>query len=329
MRQTSGLLFTTTSRKPGILVREAVVVLPPDGRGDQQVERRDRRPPRQLAADRQPLGVLVEHRVDDVDEGFVGREEAVAAGEQVAFEPALERVLARASPGRGRRATARRRRRPPAGSRPARASCWPRRSRRACWRCSRPGRRRGSSVMFWRMMSRRKLAERPRVLGRDLSRACRPRWRSRGSRACAAACRSRPPLACGLALMRRVPFGASALSSGISRPLLVEQLLGLVAAQPVFELLAGAPGSRARPRAAPGGRARSLRPCGRPLPSGRSSPWACAARSSASAAASACRCCAPPAGCAGSPARTPPASRPSSGACAAGSSPSTKCGVQP
>ena len=42
----------------------------------------------------EPLGVLVEHGVDDVDEGFVGGEEAVAAGEDVAFEPAFEGVLA-------------------------------------------------------------------------------------------------------------------------------------------------------------------------------------------------------------------------------------------
>ena len=46
------------------------------------------------ARDLQPLGVLVEHRVDDVDEGLVAGEEAVPAGEQVAFEPALAQVLA-------------------------------------------------------------------------------------------------------------------------------------------------------------------------------------------------------------------------------------------
>jgi hypothetical protein len=38
--------------------------------------------------------VLVEHRVDDVDEGLVAIEEAVPAGEQVALEPALAEVLA-------------------------------------------------------------------------------------------------------------------------------------------------------------------------------------------------------------------------------------------
>jgi hypothetical protein len=42
----------------------------------------------------QPLGVLVEHRVDDVNEGLVAREEAVAPGQQVALEPALAQVLA-------------------------------------------------------------------------------------------------------------------------------------------------------------------------------------------------------------------------------------------
>ena len=42
----------------------------------------------------QPLRVLVEHRVDDVDERLVAVEEAVPAGQQVALEPALAEVLA-------------------------------------------------------------------------------------------------------------------------------------------------------------------------------------------------------------------------------------------
>jgi hypothetical protein len=41
----------------------------------------------------QPLGVLVEHRVDDVDERLVAVEEPVAAGQEVALEPALAQVL--------------------------------------------------------------------------------------------------------------------------------------------------------------------------------------------------------------------------------------------
>ena len=42
----------------------------------------------------QPLGMLVEHGVDDVHKGLVGREEAVPPGQHVALEPAFERVLA-------------------------------------------------------------------------------------------------------------------------------------------------------------------------------------------------------------------------------------------
>ena len=38
--------------------------------------------------------MLVEHGIDDVHEGFVGREQAVAAGEQIAFQPALACGLA-------------------------------------------------------------------------------------------------------------------------------------------------------------------------------------------------------------------------------------------
>ena len=51
------------------------------------------RPPGDVAAHLEPLGVLVEHRVDDVDEGLVAVEEAVAAAEQIALQPALAEVL--------------------------------------------------------------------------------------------------------------------------------------------------------------------------------------------------------------------------------------------
>jgi len=38
--------------------------------------------------------MLIEHRVDHVDKGFIGGEKTVAASENVAFKPAFERVLA-------------------------------------------------------------------------------------------------------------------------------------------------------------------------------------------------------------------------------------------
>ena len=88
-----GLLVDHVVDEAGILVGEAVVVLAPHVRGEQVVQRRDRPPPRDAARDLQPLGVLVEHRVDDVDEGLVAVEQPVAAGEQVALEPALAQVL--------------------------------------------------------------------------------------------------------------------------------------------------------------------------------------------------------------------------------------------
>ena len=65
----------------GILVREPVVVLPPDVRGEQVVERRQGPPPGDAARRLQPLGVLVEHGVDDVDEGLVAVEEAMPTGQ--------------------------------------------------------------------------------------------------------------------------------------------------------------------------------------------------------------------------------------------------------
>ncbi len=73
----------------GILMAEAVVILTPDMGGKQIVQRGNRSAPEDVVAPLEPPGVLVEHGVDDVDEGFVAGEEAVAAGEQVAFEPAF------------------------------------------------------------------------------------------------------------------------------------------------------------------------------------------------------------------------------------------------
>jgi hypothetical protein len=87
------LLVGDVVDEAGILVRKAVVVLPPDVRAEQIVERRDRPPPGNPARDLQPFRVLIEHRVHDVDESLVAVEEAVPAGEQIALEPPLTHVL--------------------------------------------------------------------------------------------------------------------------------------------------------------------------------------------------------------------------------------------
>ena len=89
-----GLLVDDVVDEAGVLMAEAVVVLPPDVARQQVIQRGDRPPPGNVIAHLQPFGVLVEHRVDDVDERLVAGEEAVPAGQQIAFEPALALVLA-------------------------------------------------------------------------------------------------------------------------------------------------------------------------------------------------------------------------------------------
>jgi hypothetical protein len=74
-------------------VRKTVVILPPHRRSDEQVQRGNVLTPGQVVANGQPLGELVEHRVNDVDEGFVRGDEPVAPREQIAFEHPFHRVL--------------------------------------------------------------------------------------------------------------------------------------------------------------------------------------------------------------------------------------------
>src|SRR5690349_9304434 len=88
-----GLLVHHVVDEAGILVGEAVVVLPPHVRGQQVVERRDRLAPGQVPGHLEPFGVLVDHRVDDVYERLVAGEQAVPAGQQVPLEPALAGVF--------------------------------------------------------------------------------------------------------------------------------------------------------------------------------------------------------------------------------------------
>src|SRR5678815_5962398 len=78
----------------GILMAEAIVILAPDVRREQIVQRGDRAAPRNPLRHFQPLGVLIEHGIDDVNERLVTGKEPVSAGEQVPFEPSLALVLA-------------------------------------------------------------------------------------------------------------------------------------------------------------------------------------------------------------------------------------------
>ena len=81
--------------KPGVLVGEAVVILAPDMRGEQIVERCDLDDAMSMwLVTLSHLACLVQHRVDDVDERLVAVEQAMASGQQIAFEPPLALVLA-------------------------------------------------------------------------------------------------------------------------------------------------------------------------------------------------------------------------------------------
>ncbi len=76
-----------------ILMRKAVVILLPDRRAHDEIERCNLLAPRKLIADLQPFCVLRRHRIDDAGEGFIGCEETMTAGKKVAFKPALAHVL--------------------------------------------------------------------------------------------------------------------------------------------------------------------------------------------------------------------------------------------
>ena len=54
-----------------VLMRKAVMVLAPDMRGQQIVERSDGPPPRNMPCGLKPFRVLVKHRVNDVNERLV------------------------------------------------------------------------------------------------------------------------------------------------------------------------------------------------------------------------------------------------------------------
>ena len=234
--------------------------------------------------DLQPLGVLVEHRVDDVDERLVAVEQAVAAGQQVALEPALAEVLARAPPSPGRRGArwSSLVERSASQARSVASNTAPRRFEAVS---SGPMRRKFSGL------ARDHVAQERAEHARRLARRCvagrrHLDARSRGSRAARGRAAAGRRWRAGWRPSAARRRGASAASSARSAPSLVEQLLGPVGAHPLLELREVLGVACGRRRAAPGGSGTCPRPAARRRPSGRSSPSACAARSSASAAAS-------------------------------------------
>src|SRR5450830_903978 len=77
-----------------VLMRKTVMHLLPDMRSKQVIKRRYFSPPWQFRRDLQPLGMLIEHRIDDMNECLVTVEYPMPPGEQVALKPAFALMLA-------------------------------------------------------------------------------------------------------------------------------------------------------------------------------------------------------------------------------------------
>jgi len=78
----------------GVLMRESIVILAPHMRTQQVIQRCDLAAPNQAGRDLQPFGVLIEHRIDDVNERFIAIEETMPSGQEISLEPTLALVLA-------------------------------------------------------------------------------------------------------------------------------------------------------------------------------------------------------------------------------------------
>ena len=89
-----GFFVDNVVNKSRVLMRKTVVILSPNVRCEQIIQRRNRSPPRNLPGYFQPFGVLVEHRINDVDKGFVARKKPVPSGQKIAFEPTLTKMFA-------------------------------------------------------------------------------------------------------------------------------------------------------------------------------------------------------------------------------------------
>src|SRR5207248_5672385 len=72
----------------------AIMVLTPDVGREKIVEGCNGGTPWNVSTRLQPLGVLIKHRVHDMDERLVRGEQPMAAGEEIAFQPSLTGVLA-------------------------------------------------------------------------------------------------------------------------------------------------------------------------------------------------------------------------------------------
>src|SRR6267143_2079785 len=84
-----GALIGYHVEKSRVLVGESIVILPPNQASDQEVERRYPGSPGKLVALFQPLGVLIEHRVNNMNERLIAVYKAVATTQDISLQPPL------------------------------------------------------------------------------------------------------------------------------------------------------------------------------------------------------------------------------------------------
>ena len=224
------------------------------------------------ARDLQPLGVLVEHRIDDVDERLVAVEQPVPAGEQVALEPALALMLAEHfhhAPGGREKFVVRHGRGLPLaiGHLEHRLQAVRERFVRA----------EDAEIALLRVQLRRRRAGNgPSTCVSPMPRDARRGHVDRVVAEIRHAQIAQQHAAVGVRIRAHAPLALRRQLGQLrlQAALLVEQLLRPVAPQPVLELLADARDSWPDPRAAPDATGTCLRSAGRRRPSVRSSPWA-------------------------------------------------------
>ena len=88
------LLVDHVIEEAGVLMGEAIVVLLPDVRGEQVVQRCDLAAPGQFERDFQPFRMLAEHGINDANKGLITVEQAVSPRQKITLEPPFALMFA-------------------------------------------------------------------------------------------------------------------------------------------------------------------------------------------------------------------------------------------
>ena len=87
------LLVGNMIQETRILMRKAIMILLPDMRRQNNIERRNLFTPRQLIAHLEPLRMLRSHRINDARKRLIGIEETVTPRQQIALEPSFTHMF--------------------------------------------------------------------------------------------------------------------------------------------------------------------------------------------------------------------------------------------